>query len=210
LTAQLDRLLAALHRQYSTNWSRNVGRFPNSLHPTSPVLLNDENCGSIMSSLQPPFITPPDSSILSYHPSFAAYAIPAFKEFRSILATFRRVQSQLSPSLAITSSAPIHVYLPINRCVSNGDSVATLWTPDTSTFNDMHSEQLNTVTMPTKPPKLHRPMTSTGTLGEYTYTQHRSRPGHSNGNSVNNTPLIEPFHGYEGVVLVPSLHYVIP
>ena len=102
----LDACLTAAHQQYHMPW------------PVSSLAQPQPSPSSSLSPSPSPSLrfvpsTPPCSDVLVYQPHLATYASAAFREFRALLATFRRVQSQLSPSLAVpASTTPDHCLLP--------------------------------------------------------------------------------------------------
>jgi len=102
LSSLLEKCLIALHQQYYVQW--NV---------CSP-------------SLRVPLLVPPHSEVLVYHSHLHIYASSAFREYRALLATFRRIQSQLSPSLAVPYKVPDSCLLPPRRLTKEGHETAKL------------------------------------------------------------------------------------
>ena len=102
LQAMVEACLHAAHQQYHTMWPSN-GHAGRVAHPVfSP-------------SLRAVHAEPPCSEVLVYQPQLATYAASAFREYRSLLVTFRRVQSQLSPSLAVSARVPDCCMLPVRE-----------------------------------------------------------------------------------------------
>jgi hypothetical protein len=61
-----------------------------------------------------------DNSVVEYDSSLHVYSFDAFREFRRYFASFRRVQSQLSPSLQLSGKIAYTALLPSNRAFAAG------------------------------------------------------------------------------------------
>ena len=189
LLAKLDRCLQAAHQQYNTHWQTAKTAVEGRV-TDKPLLLPSLRSVSAM---------PPCSDVLVYHPHLHTYASSSFREYRTLMATFRRVQSQLNPSLAVSCKTSDASLLP-------ADHSARAYSHHSS-----HSSAHN-----------QRPHAYTN--GHLTVNSRRGRGGtgaamedngvHRSSSAIEQRTDTSMLHhyddGYEGVVLVPTLYYTIP
>ena len=193
LLLKLDQCLHAAHQQYNTHWQTTTAREEGRV-ADKPLLLP---------SLRTVSAVPPCSDVLVYHPHLHTYAAAAFREYRTLMATFRRVQSQLSPSLAVSCKTPDASLLPAD--------------PSTRSSHSHSSAQQSSH------PSAHYHRSHAYTNGHLTVNSRRSRGGSAAGaddssvhrsGSGSEQRADTSFHhyddGYEGMVLVPTLYYTIP
>ena len=195
LLTKLDQCLQAAHQQYNTQWQ------------TATAVQEGRVAGKplVLPSLRSVSVVPPCSDVLVYHPHLHAYASAAFREYRTLMATFRRVQSQLNPSLAVSSRTSDASLLPADPSARS---------------SHIHSSQSSSHSSG------HYQRSHAYTNGHLTVNSRRSRGGgaagtddggaHRSGSSSSSEQRTDTssYHhhddGYEGVVLVPTLYYTIP
>ena len=201
LMAKLDQCLHAANQQYNTRWQ-------STATVESGKLLT-------LPSLRTVSVVPPASDVLVYHPHLHTYAAAALREYRALLATFRRVQSQLNPSLAVSSKTSDASLLPAEPTATR-----THRTQHSGGGSGSSNHHLS---------HGHHPRSHTHTNGHLTVNgasgRRRSRGGSGAGlddgaaavvasgqqRGAESSPSAHRYDdGYEGIVLVPTLYYTIP
>jgi len=192
LLAKLDQCLQAAHQQYNTRWQTTTAGAEGRVAPL------------LLPSLRSVSAVPPCSDVLVYHPHLHTYASSAFREYRTLMATFRRVQSQLNPSLAVSCKTSDASLLPADPTVRSSHTHSA----------NHHSSHTSA----------HYQRSHAYTNGHLAVNSRRSRGGSGagmeegatqrNGSSSEQRTDTSSFHhhddGYEGIVLVPTLYYTIP
>ena len=183
ILAMLDQCLSAAHQQYHLTWPTHTSQ-RHQHSTTTPTKMSTSQqqppSPSPSPSLRSVPSTPPCNGVLVYQPHLATYAPAAFREFRALLATFRRVQSQLSPSLAVSATnTPDHCLLP-----ARGDSKG-------KAVNGVGRAAVEG----------RRSMGADAAAGDGAGCR---RDGGSGMEGVHEET------GYEGVVIVPQLYYAVP
>ena len=178
LLAKLDQCLQAAHQQYNTHWQTTTAREEGRV-ADRPLT---------MPSLRTVSAVPPCSDVLVYHPHLHAYASSAFREYRTLMATFRRVQSQLNPSLAVSCKTPDGSLLPADHSARSTHQRSHAYTNGHVSAYSRRSRD-----------------GGSGASGM------EETSGQRGGGSEQRP---DTFHrhddGFEGVVLVPTLYYTIP